>query len=151
MHRLQFNPLLLVAIRSKPRNADRVILKTSVSITLCAVTICPTRAGVEGRTPHSAWHAMGRHIIEKTGNIAAVRPAPTRPQECRLFHAICPDYGAEIGRCVGGYLKRPGHLLTYQYYKIKWPCDRRRARNLKLDGLPDCTDRRSGRDNNPRG
>jgi integrase len=31
------------------------------------------RAGVEGRTPHSARHAMGRHIIEKTGNIAAVQ------------------------------------------------------------------------------
>lgn len=31
------------------------------------------RAGVEGKTPHSARHAMGRHIIEKTGNIAAVQ------------------------------------------------------------------------------
>lgn len=30
-------------------------------------------ANVEGRTPHSARHAMGRHIIEKTGNIAAVQ------------------------------------------------------------------------------
>ena len=30
-------------------------------------------AGVEGRTPHSARHAMGRHIIEKTGNVAAVQ------------------------------------------------------------------------------
>jgi integrase len=30
-------------------------------------------AGVEGRTPHSARHAMGKHIIEKTGNIAAVQ------------------------------------------------------------------------------
>lgn len=30
-------------------------------------------AGVEGRTPHSARHAMGRHIIEKTGNVAAVK------------------------------------------------------------------------------
>ena len=28
---------------------------------------------VEGKTPHSARHAMGRHIIEKTGNIAAVQ------------------------------------------------------------------------------
>jgi integrase len=31
------------------------------------------RAGVEGRTPHSARHAMGRHIIEKTGNLSAVQ------------------------------------------------------------------------------
>jgi integrase len=30
-------------------------------------------AGVEGRTPHSARHAMGKHIMEKTGNIAAVQ------------------------------------------------------------------------------
>ncbi len=30
-------------------------------------------AGVEGKTPHSARHGMGRHIIEKTGNIAAVQ------------------------------------------------------------------------------
>lgn len=29
-------------------------------------------AGVDGKTPHSARHAMGKHIIEKTGNIAAV-------------------------------------------------------------------------------
>jgi len=30
-------------------------------------------AGVDGRTPHSARHAMGKHIMEKTGNIAAVQ------------------------------------------------------------------------------
>ena len=30
-------------------------------------------ARVEGRTPHSARHAIGRHIIEKTGNVAAVK------------------------------------------------------------------------------
>lgn len=30
-------------------------------------------AGVEGRTPHSARHAMGRHIMEKTGNVAAIQ------------------------------------------------------------------------------
>jgi integrase len=30
-------------------------------------------AGIEGKTPHSARHAMGRHIIEKTGNISAVQ------------------------------------------------------------------------------
>ncbi|MCI0387428.1 MAG: site-specific integrase [Acidobacteria bacterium] len=30
-------------------------------------------AGVSGRTPHSARHAMGRHLIEKTGNIASVQ------------------------------------------------------------------------------
>ncbi len=30
-------------------------------------------AGIEGKTPHSARHAMGRFIIEKTGNVAAVQ------------------------------------------------------------------------------
>ena len=30
-------------------------------------------AGVAGKTPHSARHAMGRHLIAKTGNIAAVQ------------------------------------------------------------------------------
>jgi len=30
-------------------------------------------AGVVGRTPHSARHAMRRHLIEKTGNIASVQ------------------------------------------------------------------------------
>lgn len=34
--------------------------------------VCET-AGVEGRTPHSARHGMGRHLIEKTGNVAAVQ------------------------------------------------------------------------------
>lgn len=30
-------------------------------------------AGVENKTPHSARHAMGKYIMEKTGNIAAVQ------------------------------------------------------------------------------
>ena len=30
-------------------------------------------ANVTGKTPHSARHAMGRHLIEKTGNVAAVQ------------------------------------------------------------------------------
>jgi integrase len=30
-------------------------------------------AGVEGHTPHDARHAMGKHLIEKTGNLAAVQ------------------------------------------------------------------------------
>lgn len=30
-------------------------------------------AEVEGRTPHSARHSMGRHIMEKTGNVAAIQ------------------------------------------------------------------------------
>lgn len=30
-------------------------------------------AGVTGKTPHSARHAMGKYLVEKTGNIAAVQ------------------------------------------------------------------------------
>ena len=30
-------------------------------------------AGIGHRTPHSARHAMGRHIVQKTGNLAAVQ------------------------------------------------------------------------------
>jgi integrase len=30
-------------------------------------------AGIVGKTPHAARHAMGRHIMEKTGNVAAVQ------------------------------------------------------------------------------
>ena len=30
-------------------------------------------ANVKGRTPHAARHAMGRHIMAKTGNVAAVQ------------------------------------------------------------------------------
>ncbi|MBN2400904.1 MAG: site-specific integrase [Spirochaetes bacterium] len=36
------------------------------------ISVCKT-AGISGKTPHSARHAMGRYIIEKTGNIAAVQ------------------------------------------------------------------------------
>jgi integrase len=30
-------------------------------------------AGIEGHTPYDARHAMGKHLIEKTGNLAAVQ------------------------------------------------------------------------------
>ena len=30
-------------------------------------------AGIKGKTPHAARHAMGRHIMTKTGNVAAVQ------------------------------------------------------------------------------
>ncbi len=37
-----------------------------------AVQVCRV-APVQGWTPHSARHAMGKHIVAKTGNIAAVQ------------------------------------------------------------------------------
>ena len=46
-------------------------------------------AGVEGHTPHDARHAMGRHIIDKTGNIAAVQ---------RQFGHTNPAYSMQYAR-----------------------------------------------------
>ena len=53
-------------------------------------------AGVQGRSPHSARHAMGRHIIEKTGNLAAVQR--------QLGHKRI-DYSAQYARISGEELQ----------------------------------------------
>ena len=63
------SPALFLASRSR-RNTDGRLSVRSINTIwneVCAV------AGVEGKTPHSARHAMGRHIIEKTGNVSAVQ------------------------------------------------------------------------------
>jgi integrase len=44
---------------------------------------------VSGKTPHSARHAMGRHIIDKTGNIAAVQRRLGHRKRC-LLGTVCP-------------------------------------------------------------
>ena len=44
--------------------------------------------GVEGHTPHDARHAMGRHLIEKTGNIAAVQRQLVRIGVSHLFEDV---------------------------------------------------------------
>ena len=31
------------------------------------------KADIVGKSPHSARHAMGRHVVQKTGNVAAVQ------------------------------------------------------------------------------
>lgn len=54
-------------------------------------------AGIEGRTPHSARHAVGRHIIAKTGNLAAVQR--------QLGHKRL-DYSAQYARVSGTELER---------------------------------------------
>lgn len=43
-------------------------------------------AGVYGRTPHSARHAMGKHIMAKTGNIAAVQKQLGHRQAAYAMH-----------------------------------------------------------------
>ncbi len=61
--------------------------------------ICKT-AGVEGKTPHSARHAMGKFIIEKTGNPAAVQK--------QLGHKS-PLYSLQYAKSSGEDL---GHILN---------------------------------------
>jgi site-specific recombinase XerD len=62
------SPYLFLAADNAPRGKGSMGEKTvnDVWSDVCQL------AGVEGKTPHSARHAMGKHIIEKTGNIAAV-------------------------------------------------------------------------------
>ncbi len=45
---------------------------TPVVINAICGEVCKA-ADVHGKTPHSARHAMGRYLIEKTGNVAAVQ------------------------------------------------------------------------------
>jgi integrase len=57
--------------------ASATVQNTSGSLSVRAINqiwdnVCRL-AGVEGKTPHSARHAMGKHIMAKTGNVAAVQ------------------------------------------------------------------------------
>src|ERR1041384_2241516 len=63
------SPALFLSAPGNPRAGERISVRTVNEVwdEVCKL------AGVEGRTPHSARHAMGKHIIEKTGNIAAVQ------------------------------------------------------------------------------
>jgi site-specific recombinase XerD len=61
-------------------------------------TVCRT-AGVRGKTPHSARHAMGQHIMAKTGNIAAVQ------RQLGHRHAVYAMQYARVSR------EQLGHVL----------------------------------------
>jgi integrase len=63
------SPALFLAASSIPRGTGRLTPDTVNDIWDEVAEL----AGVEGKSCHSARHAMGRHIIEKTGNIAAVQ------------------------------------------------------------------------------
>ncbi len=62
-------PALFLSPASNPNGNGRLTVKVINDIWNEVMEI----AGVKGRTPHSARHAMGRHIMEKTGNVAAVQ------------------------------------------------------------------------------
>jgi site-specific recombinase XerD len=63
------SPALFLAAAIVPKGTGRLMVGVVNTIwnTVCRV------AQVEGRTPHSARHAMGKHIMAKTGNIAVVQ------------------------------------------------------------------------------
>src|SRR5215831_9533212 len=62
-------PALFLAATTVSQGIGRLTVRVINTIwnAVCRV------AQVQGRTPHSARHAMGKHIIAKTGNIAAVQ------------------------------------------------------------------------------
>ena len=52
--------------------ANRSLGLTVLSISKIWNQVCQY-AGVANKSPHSARHAMGKHVMKKTGNIAAVQ------------------------------------------------------------------------------
>jgi len=62
-------PALFLAATTVSQGTGRLTVRVINTIwnAVCRV------AQVQGRTPHSARHAIGKHIIAKTGNIAAVQ------------------------------------------------------------------------------
>jgi integrase len=62
-------PALFLSPASNPNGNGRLTVKVINDVwnEVCEL------ASVDGKTPHSARHAMGKHIMEKTGNIAAVQ------------------------------------------------------------------------------
>jgi site-specific recombinase XerD len=63
------SPALFLTANNNARAGERLSVR---SVNVIWDEVCKT-AGVEDKTPHSARHAMGKHIIEKTGNISAVQ------------------------------------------------------------------------------
>ena len=63
------SPALFFSPTTTPRGNGRLSPKV---INTVWNEVCQL-AEVEGHTPHAARHAMGKHLIEKTGKLAAVR------------------------------------------------------------------------------
>ena len=63
------SPALFLPAATATRSRGRLhpIAVNDIWNAVCAL------AGVDGKTPHAARHAMGRHLIAKTGNVAAVQ------------------------------------------------------------------------------
>ncbi|MFC1850874.1 tyrosine-type recombinase/integrase [candidate division CSSED10-310 bacterium] len=65
------SPALFLPAGSRPKKQNITRL-TTWTINKVWNTVAQ-KAGVKGKTPHSARHAMGKHIIDKTGNPSAVQ------------------------------------------------------------------------------
>jgi integrase len=63
------SPALFLPANTKPQSHGRL---RPANINAIWNEVCGL-AHVKGKTPHSAHHAMGRHIMKKTGNAAAVQ------------------------------------------------------------------------------
>ena len=63
------SPALFLAAATVPQGTGRLTVGV---VNMVWNAVCHV-AQVQGRTPHSARHAMGKHIIARTGNIAAVQ------------------------------------------------------------------------------
>jgi len=63
------SPALFLAAATVPQGTGRLTVGVVNTVWNSACRI----AQVQGRTPHSARHAMGKHIMDKTKNIAAVQ------------------------------------------------------------------------------
>src|SRR5262249_33207836 len=63
------SPALFLAAATVSQGTGRLTVRVINTVwnAVCRV------AQVQGRTPHSARHAMGKHLMAKTGNIAAVQ------------------------------------------------------------------------------
>jgi site-specific recombinase XerD len=63
------SPALFLPSDSKPQSLGRL----TPQVINAVWNEVSQLAGIKGKTPHSARHAMGRHVMEKTGNVAAVQ------------------------------------------------------------------------------
>ena len=64
---------VLAELIDQPQKADRTFWTAKArSISAIWDEVC-SLAKIKGKSPHTARHAMGKHNIEKTGNVAAVQ------------------------------------------------------------------------------
>ena len=86
-------PALFLPASTVPQSSGRlaVLAVNDVWNEVCRL------ANVQGRTPHSARHAMGKHIMAKTGNIAAVQKQLRHKQ---------PAYAMQYARITAEELER---------------------------------------------